>query len=388
MAESEGGPSPPPPPPLPEVDVEAEFEVERVLAEGGFSRVLLATHRRSSTSVALKTTPAAATPLPAFFREFRCGYRVSAHPGVVSAFPVAFRGLRCGRLFFALEPAPSGDLESFRAGGGGSLPEAAVKNAAAQLGAALDFLHSLRLAHRAVRPRHVLVFAPDLSRVKLCDFAAARRDGDLVTRPRRSPPAWEAPEVAAVVANERYHCCTASDAWQLGATLLTLLAGRAAPPWSCPDALADADYAAFQRWQRRRTARPPPPLGRFAPRFLRLLRRLLEHKPQKRAAVAEVNKYLGDAWLLPGAAPAPAGSVRRRRSHPPPASATPSSSAAAALHAPGVAADDEGKSRLQALLTRHGVETSVDQKAASRRLWDWVVACETHQVADQGGGGV
>ncbi|KAK7867166.1 hypothetical protein R5R35_008363 [Gryllus longicercus] len=348
---------------LPALALEREYDVARVLGEGCFARVLLATHRRTGAAVVLKAVHAEVTPLRDFYREFHYSYHLSAHPCVLSVYAVAFRADHC--YVFAQEYAPYGDLAgNVKAGG---LPEEACKRVAQQLAFALEFLHSKELVHRDLKLENVLVFAPDMSKIKLCDFGETRRDGTLVSKVRCTWQAFQPPEVVEVVQNERYHCRVASDCWQLGIALFVCLTG--CPPWQSADAISDAAYCAFSRWQKRRTTKLPPPFRRFAPRLLRLLRRLLEHKPDKRAPVVEVNKYLKDAWVAAAAGGGGAGTAGGCSS----GSRPRESSADDAPHA-----TDEGNAHLKKLLGSYGLETTVDQKLISKRVWEWVLACEAN----------
>lgn len=49
---------------------------------------------------------------------------------------------------------------------------------ARQLSSALEFLHSKQLVHRDIKLENILVFAPDLSTIKLCDFGETRKEGE------------------------------------------------------------------------------------------------------------------------------------------------------------------------------------------------------------------
>ena len=65
-----------------------------------------------------------------------------------------------------------------------------------QITSALEFLHDKELVHRDVRAENVLIFSPDLTKVKLTDFGLTRKAETLVKKRTRSlptcpPETWE-----------------------------------------------------------------------------------------------------------------------------------------------------------------------------------------------------
>ncbi|XP_067002409.2 serine/threonine-protein kinase meng-po [Anabrus simplex] len=338
---------------LEDVELDRDYDVLRTLGEGCFARVLLATHRRTDTTVVLKAIHSEMTSVRDFYREFHYSYHLSPHPNILSVYCVAFRSEGC--YVFAQEFAPCGDLAgNVKAGG---LPEEACKRIAQQLASALEFLHSKELVHRDLKLENVLVFAPDMSKIKLCDFGETRRDGTLVSRVRCTWQAFLPPEVCEIVSNERYLCRMSSDCWQLGIIMFVCLTG--CPPWQAADSISDSAYCNFSRWQKRRTTKLPAQFKRFSTRLLRLFRRLLEHKAEKRASVEEVNKYLKDTWL----------SVKSATSSVATGCGTVSSGCRMKETPSPPCNDlvDESKCRLKKLLGSYGLETTVDQKEQTGR---------------------
>lgn len=353
--------------PLEEIDLENEYEVCRSLAEGCFAKVLLAKHRRTNTTVVLKAIHTELTAPNDFYREFHYSYHLSPHPNILSCYAVAFRALDC--FVFAQEYASYGDLaDRVKAGG---LPEIQCKRVTQQLSSALDFLHSKDLVHRDLKLENVLVFALDLSKIKLCDFGATRREGCLVSKTKCTWHPFLPPEVVAVLTNERYHCHLASDCWQLGIILFVCLTG--CPPWQSADPISDTGYGSFVRWIKRKTTKIPPQFRRFTPRLLRLFRRVFEHKPEHRPSVTEFSKYLKDTWLLGGGGPTGnldvhGGSSGGRRD-----------SLCTYLHEKnenGSHFGDESKIKLKKFLSNYGLETTVDHHM---RVLEWVLACDSER---------
>lgn len=67
-------------------------------------------------------------------------------------------------------------------------------------------------------------------------------------------------------------------------------------PWEKAD-ITDYRFVEFIDWQKRKSTKLPREFVRFTPRCLRLLRRLMDERPDKRYPITEVNKYFKDPWL-------------------------------------------------------------------------------------------
>ncbi|XP_018405488.1 PREDICTED: serine/threonine-protein kinase DCLK3 [Cyphomyrmex costatus] len=361
--------------PLEELDLSKEYNVEKTLGEGSFAKVLLATHRTTQTRVVLKAVHQELTSEKDFFREFHYSYHLSPHPNILCSYAVAFKAEKC--FVFAQEYAPYGDLAgNVKAGG---LNEDACKKIAGQLASALDFIHSKQLAHRDIKLENVLVFAQDMSKVKLCDFGCTKREGILVNKIRCTWVPFQPPEIHEIIKNERYACKRSSDCWQFGIVLFVCLTGN--PPWQSADPIQDPDYSAFQRWLKRRTTKIPPTFRRFTPRLLRYFRRAFEHKPEKRPHVTEINKYLKDSWCI------------SKISHSATSTSVDVSESLARrgdslLYLDTILDDrhnvDENKNKLRKLLNSYGLETTVDQKVVTKRIWEWVMQCDSNIDTEPG----
>jgi serine/threonine-protein kinase SBK len=359
---------------LDDIDISTEYDIQGTLAEGSFARILLVRHRRTNTKVVLKAIHMELTAESEFHREYHYSYYLSPHPNILSIYPVAFTAQNC--FVFAQEYAPLGDLSgSVKAGG---LPETYCKRIAQQLTSAVGFLHSLKLVHRDLKLENILVFAADMSLIKLCDFGATVREGALVTKHRCTWQPFLPPEICELVSNERYECKLASDCWQIGIIMFVCLTG--CPPWQSAD-ISDVAYCNFMRWQKRKTTKVPVQFRSFTSRFLRMIKRLLERKPDKRAPVNEINKYLKDIWM---------DRKTSARASNCGADAGASSSAVAPSRRESLNMYlnqlddknhlvDESKNRLKKFLSAYGLETTIDQKAMTKRVWEWLLQCD-HQT--------
>lgn len=356
---------------LQEIDITEDYDIQKTLAEGCFARILLATNKKDKTTVVLKAVHTELTNLKDFSREFHYNYHLSPHPGILSSYEVCFKADDC--FIFAQEYAPYGDLAAYVKAGG--LSEDYCKRIAQQLSSALEFVHSKQLVHRDIKLENVLVFEPDMSRVKLCDFGATRREGTLVTKLRCNWLPFVPPELYEMVANERYNCKSSSDVWQLAVLIFVCLTG--CPPWQNADCISDTSYASFWRYQKRRVTKVPHNFRKFSPRLLRMFRRMFEHKPDKRAAVMEVGKYLKDSWIDSKLTTShSAGNLMNSNT----ILGERRDSLQTYLNQLEQTGSDDNKIRLKRLLSSYGLETSVDQRVLTKRVWDWVLQCDTNST--------
>lgn len=147
--------------------------------------------------------------------------------------------------------------------------------------------------------------------------------------------------------------------WQLGVLVYVLLTGRL--PWQ-KACVTDPHYSEYLSWRKRRSLRTPKRFANFTSRLLRLLKRLLEPKAEKRAAAKEVVKYLEDRWLVRGGRGGGrggdgAGEVDGQ-------SVCYSSFSAHSC--------PREKDRLLGPLKARGIETTVDRLAKRQRIHEWL----------------
>ncbi|XP_066065518.1 uncharacterized serine/threonine-protein kinase SBK3-like, partial [Chamaea fasciata] len=285
---------------LPRRELERDWDVLGELGSGSYGRVLLARPRRGGAQVALKLLSKERTARGAFLREFCTHLCLRGALTCVQVLPPPFETPT--EFGFAQELAPAGDLCGLLTPGVG-LPEAQVKRCAAQVSAALAYLHGHALVHRDLKLDNVLAFDPECHLVKVCDFGLTRVLGWQV-RPAPGPAPYAAPELWHLSAGEAgLRAEPALDTWAFGVLLFALLTG--AFPWASP-ARSDPAYRRFRAWHGRTCpGRAPPrpprtwrPLGEAA---LHLLRGLLHPQPGRRCPPGEVGRYLGRPWTGEGA---------------------------------------------------------------------------------------
>ena len=286
--------------------------------------------------------PKASTKLKDFLREFNLSYYLSPHSAIINTYDVAFETLTS--YVFAQEQAPLGGLfEAITPQSG--LTEAAAKAALTQVASALEFMHSKGLVHRDVKPENILVFDDACERVKLMDFGMTKKTGTMVRKVSTGIP-YTPPEVCSALKGEQYAVDTAADVWGFAVLIFCALTGNF--PWELAHQ-SDSFYGEFSAWQRRKALRTPSQWKMFTSRLMRLFRRMLEPRPERRCSIRELCKYTDDAWLVPckKCSPSTEGSPPRR-----------------------VDPHDE----LDSLLRKHGIETEVSPHWRERRISEWILA--------------
>lgn len=359
--------------PVPEMKIADEYDIEKVIAEGCFAKIYLTNHRPTNQMVVLKAIHAELTSLKEFIKEYHYSYQLSHHPSILSCYQVAFQTK--DYFLFAQEYAPFGDLAANL--GPGGLPESFCKAIATQLSAALDFMHSKSLVHRDLKLENVLVFSPDFSRIKLCDFGATTKDGTLVNKIQHTWISFLPPEVLEVVKNERFTCKTSSDSWQFGILLFSCLTGS--PPWNSANWARDTDYAAFMKYQKRNTTKIPEQFKKFTPRLIRAFRKIFDHEEEKRAKVTEIMKYIKDKWfdskLLSSKS---AGNIVSQTNF----NDDQDSVCVYLNHRDSRPSLEENRTRLGRLMSTYGLETTISQVDVKKRIWDWVLSCDENHGVD------
>ncbi|XP_044375017.1 mitogen-activated protein kinase kinase kinase 18-like [Triticum aestivum] len=192
----------------------------RTLGRGASgAEVFLAADDASGDLFAVKSASAACAA--ALRREQRAMAGLSS-PRVLSC--IGGRGARDGSYQLFLEFAPGGSLAE-QVPSSGSLDERAVRGYAADVAAALAYLHGAGVVHGDVKARNVVIGAD--GRAKLADFGCAREAGADVPI-IGGTPAFMAPEVA-----RGEEQGPAADIWALGCMVVEMATGRA--PWSGMD---------------------------------------------------------------------------------------------------------------------------------------------------------
>jgi serine/threonine protein kinase len=210
------------------------YRIERLLGEGGFGQVYLATRVGMSADVPEVVCVKASTHIDGWLREAYFGQLLDGHPRAIRVFD-AFPLVRHdgGVLYcLALEYARHGDLSTFldrRSNGGWS--EGAVRREIAGILQVLGKLHRGQMLHRDLTPMNV--FVCDGRRLKLGDFGIVRQQSDRRGITARTLNALTAP--SDILAREAPKWQARDDVYQVGQLLGMLVRGDARSRIRTPD---------------------------------------------------------------------------------------------------------------------------------------------------------
>ncbi|WP_084105099.1 serine/threonine-protein kinase [Demequina sp. NBRC 110056] len=266
----------------------------RPLGSGGFADVFLYEQDMPRRVVAVKVLADDAVN-PAVLRTFNAETdilaRLSAHPSIVTIHQASISA--DGRPYFVMEYCPDNMSARYKKR---PLDVAQVLDAGVRVAAALETAHRSGVLHRDIKPSNVLLTT--MGAPALADFgiaAAMARADDTPEVFAMSVP-WSSPEVL----QGELTGSIPSEVWSLGATLHTLLAGRA--PFE-PDS---GERLPREKLQRRIIAAPyaPPERDDLGDRLQVALARTMLKRPEDRfSSMAELAQELRWAQYELGQSP-------------------------------------------------------------------------------------
>jgi serine/threonine protein kinase len=201
------------------------FVIERLLGEGGFGQVFLASRVGHSSKVDSVLCVKVSPRIDGWLREAYFGQLLAGHPRAIRIFD-AFPLMRPdGRILYclALEYARHGDLRAHLHRTGKGWPERSVRREIAGILEVLGKLHRGQLLHRDLTPMNVFVCeGPSL---KLGDFGIVRHQSDRGGVAARTMNAMTAP--TDILAGTVPKWQARDDVYQVGQLIAMLVKGDA-----------------------------------------------------------------------------------------------------------------------------------------------------------------
>jgi serine/threonine-protein kinase len=202
-----------------------DYRIQRLLGEGGFGQVYLASRIGRSAVVPETLCIKVSRRIDGWLREAYFGQLLDGHPRAIRVFD-AFPMLRPdGRMLYslALEYASHGDLSAFLSRTSRGWSEAAARREIAGILEVLGKLHRGQTLHRDLTPLNV--FVCDGHRLKLGDFGIVRQQSDRRGITARTMNALTAPSDILERAIPRWQA--RDDVYQVGQLLGMLIKGDA-----------------------------------------------------------------------------------------------------------------------------------------------------------------
>ncbi|XP_037836326.1 serine/threonine-protein kinase Sgk2b isoform X2 [Kryptolebias marmoratus] len=202
----------------------SDFEYLKVIGKGSFGKVLLARHRKQGGYYAVKVLQKQTIIMRREQRHVMAERSVLLkgleHPFLVG---LHFSFQTPNTLYFVLDYVNGGEL-FYHLQRDGSFPEPRAAFYAAEMAAALGYLHSRNIVYRDLKPENILLDAD--GHVMLTDFGLCKEDVAIggIMYTICGTPEYLAPEVL-----QGHPYSSAVDWWGLGVVLFEMLCGL--PPF-------------------------------------------------------------------------------------------------------------------------------------------------------------
>lgn len=201
------------------------YRIDRLLGQGGFGQVYLATRLGRSAEVPEQVCIKVSARIDSWLREAYFGQLLNAHPRAIQvydAFPLV-TGEAPMLYCLALEYACHGDLSSFLDRARQGWAESVARREIAGILQVLGKLHRGQLLHRDLTPLNV--FVCDRRRLKLGDFGIVRQQSDDRGITARTMNAMTAP--SDILARTAPKWQARDDVYQVGQLLAMVVKGDA-----------------------------------------------------------------------------------------------------------------------------------------------------------------
>jgi protein kinase-like protein len=206
-------------------ETQLQYRIERLLGEGGFGQVYLATRHGRSPVVPETVCIKVSAHIDGWLREAYFGQVLDGHPRAIRVFD-QFPLIRPGGdvlYCLAIEYARHGDLSAFLSRSGKRWAESVARREIAGILEVLGKLHRGHTLHRDLTPLNV--FVCDGRHLKLGDFGIVRQQSDRRGITARTMNALTAPSDILARAVPKWQA--RDDVYQVGQLLGMLIKGDA-----------------------------------------------------------------------------------------------------------------------------------------------------------------
>jgi len=270
-------------------DISKMYQLGDELGRGRFSVVQHATHLKENQSYAVKVVEnkslADDENLEALETEIDI-LRQLDHPYIVSLKEVV---VTSKDTYIVMELLSGGELFN-RIVENGSFTEAEAASLFAQILLSMEYLHSLNIVHRDVKPENILYLTEGANQIKLIDFGYAGMWSE--EKPLTGlcgTPDYVAPEVLTWYEDDEHGTPygKGSDLWSLGVLLYVILSG-------CSPFSADEEEAILALVQEAKYEFHEAEWKDISPEAKDLISQLLMVKPEERLTMQQL---LDHSWL-------------------------------------------------------------------------------------------
>jgi eukaryotic-like serine/threonine-protein kinase len=201
------------------------YRIGRLIGEGGFGQVYLATRLGESAVVPTTVCVKVSARIDGWLREAYFGQLLDDHPRAIRVFDIFPQIHADARVLYylVLEYAPHGDLSAYLHRKDTGWPERTVRREIAGILDVLRKLHRGQLLHRDLTP--VNVFVCDGPCLKLGDFGIVRQQSDRRGITAHTMNAMTAPSEILARAAPKWQA--RDDVYQVGQLLGMLIRGNA-----------------------------------------------------------------------------------------------------------------------------------------------------------------
>jgi len=206
-----------------QISMLAEYKIIKMLGQGGFGKVMLATHRQTGKEVAIKIVNAGkfghAKDVDMIFSETETLKSLN-HDNIVKILNCF--NLKDMNLAFVMEYLEGGELYHL-VRQNKRLPEKLARNYFRQLTEAISYCHRKKLIHRDLKLENILLVSKNSETIKVVDFGVAGMSSEIKIDGEAGSLRYMPPEI---LSGASKHINPALDIWAMGCILFGMVCGE------------------------------------------------------------------------------------------------------------------------------------------------------------------